>query len=490
MLLIMAVTLYTSRVILQTLGVEDYGIYNLVAGFITLFSFISGALVASIQRFLNIAIGNKDDKKFTEIFSMSINIMILTSFVILLVGETLGLWFIRTQLNIPEERYLATEYVYHFALITFIVNILRTPYNAAIIAYEKMSFYAYISIIEVFLRLGVVFSLLWLPFDKLTSYAILYFLLMLFILVVYWFYCKYKFPLCKYQFKRDKVLFKEILGFSGWSLLGQSAVVGAGQGDAIFVNKFHSVASNAAMGGASQLTRAVEMFVTNFQIAFNPQLTQSYVYKSKDEHISLLFRASKFSFYLQLVLTLPFIFNIHSVMTLWLGDVPSYADEFCFYILINYLFGAISTPFKSSIYADGRIKVYEILRTVLFSLGLCGSYIVMKIGCEPYYIAIVGVVVQFFLLILRIVIAQLYSGFKISTLIKNVIVPCVIVSVIAASVPYLTGFSDYGIFSLLGIAGLDVFYALMIVFVFGLNKSEKSIIINKVQLLILYRKHE
>ena len=320
MLLMMAVTLYTSRVILQVLGVDDYGIYNLVAGFVTLFSFISRALTTAIQRFLNVALGRGDKDYFRNLFSTSINIFIFFSFIVLLIGETVGVWFVNTQLNIPDGRMEAVKWVFQFSLVVFILGLIRTPYNAAIIAHEKMDFYAYVSILEVLLKLAIVFMLRLFAYDKLILYADLFLLTMVLVTLIYYFYCRKKFLECRYKLVWDKRLFKELLSFSGWSLMGQMAVVGRSQGESYFINHYHTVAVNAAQGVSHQVTGALNQFVSNFQTAFNPQLVQTYAAGEMKDHVQLLYRACKFSFYLLLILVVPVVFNIDVLLSTWLSS--------------------------------------------------------------------------------------------------------------------------------------------------------------------------
>lgn len=484
MLLIMAVSLYTSRVILKTLGVEDYGIYNLVAGFVTLFTFISNALVSAIQRFLNVVLGKQDMERFSDVFSMSITVMILTSLLIFVLGETLGLWFVKTQLNIPESRQNAAIWVFQLSLITFIINIIRSPYNAAIIAFERMSFYAYVSIVEVLLRLGLVFSLIIVPYDKLIVYALLYLLLMISVFLAYVFFCKKSLSGCDYHFKRDKSLFKELVSFSGWSLLGQSAVVAAGQGNSFFVNRFYSVAANAAMGVSAQLTGAVETFITNFQVAFNPQLIKSYTNEDKSEHYKLLFRSAKFSFYLQLLLSLPIIFNIDLILGFWLEEVPEYSNYFCMFVLCGYLVAAISSPLKTSIYAGGRIRNYEIVRAALFAAGLILVYIMLRTGNPPYYVAIIDLLVQVVFLVVRIVFAKIESGISVTGFIKHVLCPCASVGILSLIIPIGTSHWASSFLGLLFVVFVDVLYIALIVWLLGLSGIERKTLIQSVQRII------
>lgn len=234
MLLLLAVSLYTSRVILKVLGIDDYGIYNLIAGFVMFLAFISNALVSAMQRYFNVALGKKDFQNYKDVFSMSINILLGLSCLILILGESIGLWFVMTRLNIPSDRFEAAIWVYQISLFTFVANTLRTPFHASIIAHEKMSFYAYVSLFEVFVRLGMVFLLMIIQGDHLIMYALLYLVVIVLVNTIYMLYCRNNFQECRYSLKKDKALFKDLIGFSGWTLLGQASVVVKNQGEAIF----------------------------------------------------------------------------------------------------------------------------------------------------------------------------------------------------------------------------------------------------------------
>lgn len=473
MLLIMAVSLYTSRVILEVLGIEDYGIYNLIAGFVTFLAFISNALVASMQRYFNVALGQDDIPRYKEVFSMSINILFLFCILIVIVGETIGLWFVNNQLDIPSGRQNAAFWVYQISIVTFIVNTLRTPFHASIIAHESMSFYAYISVLEVFLRLGMVYSLILIPADSLVMYAVLYGVVIVLVNIAYMAYCRMKFEGCHYSYKWDRGLFVELLSFSGWSLLGQSAVVVRNQGEAIIVNRFFSVVANAAMGVASQVTSAIEMFVTNFQIAFNPQLTQTYANGKLNEHYTLLNRSAKFSYFLLLMLIIPIVFNIDCILSLWLKEVPQYTRDFCIYISVSYLINALSTPSFISIMAAGNIKRYELAHTTVFLLGLLLSFVFLKIGMLPYFVAVSGIIVQFFLLIARLVYCRKETKYSYQSFFTEVIKPILIVSLSSLIFPLLVALFIKK--QSLLFVGIDFLLCISCIYFFGLSTLEKGL---------------
>lgn len=480
MLLIMAVTLYTSRVILKALGIEDYGIYNLIAGFVTFLIFISNSLVSAMQRYFNVTLGQNNPQRYQEVFSMSLNILFFFSILIMIVGETVGLWFVHNHLNIPAERFSAALWVYQISLLTFVANTLRAPFHASIIAHERMSFYAYISVIEVILRLAMVFLLKWIPCDHLIMYAILYLGVIIGVDIMYLTYCVRCFNVCHYSFKKDKSLFKELIGFSGWSLLGQSAVVVKNQGEAIFINRFFSVAANAALGIAGQVTNAIEMFVTNFQTAFNPQLTQTYAAGNINEHHKLLFRSAKFSYYLLLIMLVPVCFNIDTILSLWLEEVPENTRYFVTYILISYLFNALSTPFYTSILASGRIKYYQITLGITFGLGLIVIYLILLAGMPPYSVSVIAIFIQIALLAVRLYFCKKHVSISIRKFAREVLIPITVCTIISGIVPYII--SRYATSSLASITTLfiDVIVIIGVVFLFGMSKNERTFLQNMI----------
>lgn len=480
MLLLLGVSLYTSRIILKVLGIDDYGIYNLIAGFVTFLAFISNALVSAMQRYFNVALGKNDVQNYKDVFSMSINILVGFSFLILLVGETLGLWFVTRHLNIPLERYGAAMWVYQISLLTFIANTLRTPFHASIIAHEKMSFYAYVSLLEVFLRLGMVFLLTVISGDHLIMYALLYLLVIVLVNAIYMIYCRNRFHECRYEFKKDKVLLKDLMSFSGWTLMGQASVVIKNQGEAILINRFFTVAANAAMGVASQVANALEMFVSNFQTAFNPQLIQSYASKDYESHKNLLFRASKFSYFLLLIMLIPIVANIDFILNLWLEEVPKYTNYFVTFILISYLFNALSTPFFTSLNAAGKIRKYQITLSAIFLCGLGLIFFILKGGAKPYMISVIAILIQFALLIARIYYAHKCVLFSYICFFKDVILKVSIVTFLSLLAPSLLHDCSNSILQHILTIAFETISTGLIILVFGMSKTERQIIMNPI----------
>lgn len=484
MLILLVVSLYTSRILLKVIGINDYGIYNLIAGFVTFLVFISNAMVSAMQRYFNVALGKNDLQSYKNVFSMSLNIIAIFSCLILLLGETLGLWFVVNHLNIPADRYSAAIWVYHISLLTFIANTIRTPYHASILAHEKMAFYAYISLFEAFARLGIIFLLLKISGDHLVIYAILYLLVIICIDTIYLLYCRKHFKECKYSYQKNKTLFKDLISFSGWALLGQAAVVVKNQGEAIFVNKFYTVAANAAMGIAFQVTNALEMFVVNFQTAFNPQLIQSYASNDIEAHKNLLFKASRFSFFLLLIMLIPVVANIEFILNLWLVEVPEYTDKFIRYTLIAYLISAMSNPFVTSLFASGNIKYYQIALSTIFLCSLLIVFIAFYFDAKPYAISIVAIGVQIALFIARLFYIHKYIGISCIRFIIDVFVPITKVAVLSVILPYLLHLWATSMFESIVSMLLDVIYIGVLILFIGMNSQERHSIFCTLKLKI------
>ena len=481
MLLLLVVSLYTSRVILKVLGIDDYGIYNLIAGFVTFLTFITNSLVSAMQRYFNVALGKNDLRNYRDVFSMSINILALFSCLILVLGETVGLWFVMNHLNIPPDRYNASLWVYQFSLLTFVANTLRTPFHASIIAHERMSFYAYISLVEVFLRLGMVFLLMILPGDHLIMYSIIYLFVIVLVNAIYMIFCSKNFQECSYKFKRDRSLFKDLVNFSGWTLMGQASVVVKNQGEAIFINRFFSVAANAAMGVATQVAGALELFVTNFQTAFNPQLIQSYASKELNIHKKLLFRAAKFSYFLLLIMLIPIVTNIDFILNLWLAEVPEYTNYFVIFILISYLFNAISTPFMTSLFATGAIKLYQISLGVTFLMGLMIVYVALFLGAEPYSVSIVAIIIQIVMLVFRLYFTHKYVGFSYKQFATEVLVPIIMVTILSIIPSFLLKDWPTNIWQMILTMMIEIACTGLLIISIGMSCRERSYIINVVK---------
>ena len=386
MLLIMAVTLYTSRVVLNVLGVEDFGIYNVVGGIVVMFSFLNGAMATSTQRFLSFSLGKNDQEQVARVFSMSMTTHISIALIVLLLAETFGLWIFYRYLNIPPERMGAAQWVYQLSVLTFCISIIRVPYNAGIIAYERMSFYAYISIVEVCLKLGMVILLQYLGSDKLILYALLMALTTGIVTFIYKLYCCKTFSVCRYHYFWDKHLYKELISFSGWSLFGSAANVGVQQGINILLNVFFGVVTNAALGIANQVSSAVSQLVGNFQTAFNPALVKSYASGDYSYFVRLIFQTSRFSYFLLFIIALPLYLCMPFVLKVWLDIVPEYTVVFCRWMLVFVLIDAVSAPLWISVQAIGKIRSYQLLMSALIFLNIPLSWLLLRLGKDAEWV--------------------------------------------------------------------------------------------------------
>ncbi|EKN06848.1 MATE family efflux transporter [Parabacteroides johnsonii] len=481
MVLLMAVSLYTSRVVLSTLGIDDFGIYNVVGGFIGMFAFLNGAMSGCTQRFITIALGKGDEYNLKKVFSTCVITHGMIALLVFLLAETVGLWFVWEKLVIPENRMTAAMVVYQCSIISTIVVIMSFPYNADIIAHEKMSAFAYISIFEAFANLGIVYLLHIGNVDKLALYAILLLIVKGAIILVYRFYCKRHFLEATFHWLFDKKLLKEILSFTGWNLWGGLAGTLMGQGLNILLNMFFGPAVNAARGIAVQVQSAVQMFATNFQTALNPQLMKSYAAGDLVSMHMLLFRSAKFTFMLLLCLILPIMLAIDPILNLWLKDVPAYTNIFVCLMLCISMIDAVSNPFMTASAATGRVRVYQSVVGGILLIIVPIAYVALKMGGEPYIVFVVHLCVGIIAFVVRLLIVRKLVQFRVSGYINNVILPCLYVGIpsIVISLVIRQMFSNdtYIVFIT---AILSLFFVIVFSFCFGLKSNERKFIISKI----------
>lgn len=485
MILTMLVSLYTSRVILNTLGVEDYGIYNVVGGVVTMFAFFNSAMSSATQRFLSYEIGKGDFKQLRKTFNATQIIHIGIAILIFILAETVGLWFVKTYLVIPPERLEAAIWVYHFSVLSFMVSIIQVPYNATIIAHERMNVYAYISIIEVLLKLLIVFMLTWITYDKLKLYGILHFVVIFFIALIYRIYTRKNFEESKFEIVKDEKLYKTLVSYSGWSLFGNIAGVAKGQGINIILNMFFGPVVNAARGIAMQVESAVNSFVTNFQMAVNPQIVKSFAADEKAYMVTLVIRSSKFSFYLLYLLSLPIIIEIDQILKLWLKTVPDYSSIFTILILVIILIDCVSGPLMTAIQATGKIKVYQAVVGSLLTLILPISYILLKQGYSPEVTLYVNIVISFIALIFRLYLVWKLLEFPIIRFIQEIILKNIVIVLLSLTIPLLIRYNmNDSLFRLIIIVLVSIIWNSTVIYSIGLHKSEKAIIIRGINKIL------
>lgn len=480
MFLMMGVTLYTSRVILQALGVDDFGIYDIVGGIVVLFSFINNAMVISTQRFLNFELGRNNPVEARKMFSASLSIHIAVAILFLLLAETAGLWFLRSYIQIPEGRETAAFWVYQFSIAATIVNIIRAPYNAAIIAHEKMSFYAYISVIEALLKLAVAFLVCSFA-DRLIAYAALIATVAIVVLAAYYAYCRRNFKICRYRYEFDKARYKSLAGFSGWSLFGSVANLGAQQGTNIILNMFFGVAINAAMGIANQVNTAIYLFVSNFQTAFNPQIIKSYAAGAKEYFTNLILNTSRYSFVLLFVLALPVYICCPGILRIWLGAVPDYAVEFCQLMILFSLVDAIQGPLWVSVQATGKIRNYQILMSCLILLNLPISYTLFLFFKNPEIALMVRVGVNIVTSTARVAYLHRLYRFPVRKYAKDVVARGIAIMLVAYPVPYIVYLHTGNTVGSVATAFACAVIACLLV---GIKASERKMIAGKARAML------
>ena len=435
MLFLMIISLYTSRIVLNALGVEDVGIYNVAGGVVAMFSILSGSLSAAISRFITYELGKNNILKLKVIFSSAITIQIGLGIVIVFFAETIGIWFLNTQMNIPIERMVAANWVLQFSIITFIINLISVPYNAVIIAHEKMSAFAYISIFEAIGKLLIAYLITISPIDKLIFYAILMCVVAIAIRLLYGYYCKRHFDECRFHFIWNKQIFQQIFSFAGWNFIGASSAVLRDHGGNIIINLFCGPTVNAARGIAFQVNNAIQGFVSNFMTALNPQITKSYAVKNYTYMMTLIFQGARLSFYMLLLLSLPIIINTHYLLTLWLNTVPEHTVLFVRLVLIFAMSESISGPLITAMLATGNIRNYQIIVGGLQMLNLPISYILLSLGAIPETVLIVAVLISQCCLMARLYMLKKMIKLKIKDYLKKVYFNIITVSIIAIILP-------------------------------------------------------
>jgi O-antigen/teichoic acid export membrane protein len=486
MLFTMAVSLFTSRVILNTLGVEDYGINNVVGGIVTMFSVLSGSLSASISRFITFELGKGNLQRLKTVFSTGVNIQLGMSLLVVILAEAVGIWFLNTKMNIPVERLNAANWVFQCAILTFVLNLLSVPYNAAIIAHEKMSAFAYISVLEVTLKLIIVYMLTVSPFDRLKTYAALLLCVGVVIRFIYGYYCKRHFEECTYHFVFDKPILKEMTGFAGWNFLGNGAYMLNTQGVNILMNLYFGVAVNAARGVATQVDAALKQFVNNFTTAVNPQITKSYAQGDLDYMHKLVCRSAKFSAFLMMFFAVPIILETNTILTIWLKTVPDYAVIFLQWIIISsFMDTVLANSLVTSMFATGKIKRYQIIVTTVGCLVFPLSWIAFKLGFEPQVGYILYFIIYTILLFVRLYLLKDMVKLPVMMYIREVLYKLAPVIVVGFAIPGILILTmDAGWLRLILVCLLSVLVTAASEYFIGLSNKEKDFVAEKIKLVI------
>lgn len=429
MLVTMGISLFTSRVVFNALGVENYGIYNVVVGVVVLFTFINNAMATGTQRHISYELG-KENGRVAEIFSACLKIHMVLGALVVVSGEAVGLWIINNKLNIPAGRMLAANIIYHIALVNCFVCIVKAPYDAAVVAYEKMSFYAYMSIFDAVAKLLTVFVLMVMPFDKLVTYSSFILVVTTAGFLIQACYAHRKLSGIRVVPIKDKKLYQYLLSFSGWTLFGSISGMLESQGIMMIVNITFGVTLNAAAGIANQVRGIISQFVNGFQQALNPQLVMTESAGDRSRQFDLIIRSAKFSFFIMFALSLPIMANLHQILSLWLGQVPAYTVSICMLVIILQLFECMSSPLYTTIFAIGHIKTYQVVVALFRSLSVASAFAVARFGWEPYMVYVMPSMVGGLLLVYRVWFIHRETAMSVGAFAKGVVWPVIAVSIV------------------------------------------------------------
>ena len=480
MAFLMLISLYTSRVVLQTLGVTDFGVMNVVGGFVSMFAIISSSLSASISRFITVALGKGEESQLSLIFCTSVNMLYLLCLILLVVLESFGLWFVNCKMTIPADRLVAANWVFQFSVVTFLIDIISMPYNALVISHERMTVFAYIGIYEALGKLGVAFLIMVSPIDRLVFYAFLMGCVAISVRMIYTVYCRRHFPESHYRFVIDRPLVKRMFSFSGWNFFGVTSSVFADQGVNMILNVFCGPAVNAARGIAMQVSTAVGSFCGSFTTALNPQLTKSYAAQEREFYLQLCDRSSRFSFYLYFIVALPVWFTAPLLLQLWLGVVPEHTVNFVRLVLLSSLFSIISNPLVTLLLATGQIRTYQILVGGFRFIVLPLCWLLLKLGCPPESVYAVTIGTEICCLALRLSRLRIQTDFPIGIFVKRTLGTIVLVSVLSSVLPLfadIVSLPKWPHFILVG--SISLLSALCFVYMIGMSKGEREFVKGK-----------
>lgn len=487
MLVTMLVSLYTGRITINALGFDNYGIYNIVGSIIVFFTFLNQGLTTATRRYVTAEIANGTLESQQNVFNLTIWSHAGIAVIILVIAETVGLYVVNYVLNIPSDRMFAANIAYQLSVLAAILAVMQVPFTVAITAHERMKIYAYLSILNVLFKLSVAYGVLLIAGDKLIVYSILLFFIGAIEIVINRIYCYRSFAMCKYKRPHNKGLLKEMFGYMGWNLLGQMVVILTSQGVSVLVNIFFSVVANAAMAISNQITGIVQNFVSNFQIAFNPQITKLYVSKEHEAMNNLAIRSSRMSTYLVLVFLIPICFQIRNFLTIWLGDYPQDAIEFCILTLVAIFIDCTSAPLWMILSSDKDVKKYQITISSIYAFNFIGAWILLALGFPPYSVIIARIAVYCVAIIARLLLVkERVPSYPIKTWFVEVVIGALKVMAIPVSVmlfisryPINNSIVEFFVFS-----GSAFLLTGVAIYLLGLKASERSFVNNKILAIV------
>lgn len=484
MFFVMAIGLYSTRVVLRVLGASDYGIYNVVGGFVSMFAFINTSMSNGIQRFYNYALGRNSGKSLSDVYSTAISIQLIIAFLVFILTETLGLWYLYQKMVIPPDRFHAALYCFHFSVVSLVLGVFQLPYMAMVMARERMNFYAIVSILDALIKLIIVIALPHIEYDQLIVYGFLLMIISLVDLLLYFFYVKHHYNTDTTYHKPDKELFKDMLSFSGWNCFGSFGVVMCSQGLNLILNFFFGTVVNAARGIAFQISGACKSFVFNITTASRPQMIQSYAEGNHKRSLSIMESMSKLCFLSLFILALPVVVEIDFILRIWLGsNIPEYTKIFTLLILSESLIGVFNPPVSFMVHATGKMKKYQLLTTCVSLTVLPVAYFLMKLGLEPYFVFIASLFFTSLCQIVSVYILRALLVFSVKGYLQKVIIPMAIVVLLSSLIPLLVHIvMDSGWLRLIIVVLCSIICVLFSAFFVGLNSNERSVVLSFVSL--------
>lgn len=475
------VNLYTVKLLWEILGIDNYGIFNVVGGLVTMFAFLNNAMVASSQRFISFELGRGNKERLQKTFSISLIVHFLLAICVLIIAESVGLWFLNYKLNIPEGRMIAANWVYQCSVMSFLLQIISVPYNACIVAHEHMKVYGYLGILDVILKLILVLLCAVIPFDKLIVYSLFILLLAVFNRFIYYIYSKKHFEECKFIKTKDSHLMKDMFSFAGWSFIGNMGTSVRTQGVNIVLNLFFNVAVNAAKGVATQIGVAINSFASSFIMAINPQITKRYASGKFNEMLQLLIEGCKFSFLLMSIIIIPVLICANALLELWLDDVAPYTVGFLQLFLIMALVDCVINPITTALQATGKIKKFQITVSILMISVIPISWLWLKFDLNPFIVMFVSIFASIAVLLTQLVILKEQISFSLKHF---------LIKVYSRSLPYffVNGFINWFIYryynnNLIGTLSFgftSLIISIVLIFFFVLKRNERNLILNRV----------
>ena len=472
----MIISFFTARITLNALGVTDYGINNVVGGLVSMFSLISSSLSSSVSRFMTFGLGKGDKKELNTIFSTSVNIQIILAIIVVIAIETIGIWFLDNKMTIPTDRLTAAHWVLQSSTLMFAVGLLSVPYNAAIIAHEKMGVYAYFTLFDAFSRLAIIFAIKYYGGDKLILLAIISIIPTLIKQFYYWYYSKKHFEECTYHAAWDKRVFKEMFGFAGWNFIGCTAGLAKDQGVNVAINMFTNPAINAARGIAMQINGIIGQFIGNFMAAINPQITKEYAAGNLKRMHTLIFKSTRFSYFLFLFLSVPILLEVETILHIWLGQVPAHTVLFTRLVIILSLAEIISNALITAQNATGNIKNYQIIVGGILLLNFPISYLMLRMGYFPEITIVIAIIISQICLIARLSFLRHSVKLDIASFFKKVYCNVIMVSIAAAILPYICHlFIEGRLARLITVGIVSIITSGMAIYFIGCNKEERAL---------------